>query len=194
MTASALPPERRRPRAAAPLETILDAIGGTPCVRLGRVAPAGGAVVFAKVESFNPGGSVKDRIAASMIEAAERDGRLAPGGLVVEATSGNTGIGLALVCAVKGYRLTLVMPDSTSIEHRQGAASGGSRLCGAFLRSAVGHRRHRSSARPPGAVFLQVSGGPEPEREERAAGARALKRSMRAHALAGSTPLVRRWR
>ncbi|HEX9287989.1 MAG TPA: pyridoxal-phosphate dependent enzyme, partial [Anaeromyxobacteraceae bacterium] len=128
MTASALPPERRRPRAAAPLETILDAIGGTPCVRLGRVAPAGGAAVFAKVESFNPGGSVKDRIAASMIEAAERDGRLAPGGLVVEATSGNTGIRLALVCAVKGYRLTLVMPDSTSIEHRQALEAHGAEI------------------------------------------------------------------
>jgi len=128
VTASALPTERRRPRAAAPLETILDAIGGTPCVRLGRVVPAGAAAVYAKLESFNPGGSVKDRIAASMIEAAAREGRLAPGGRVVEATSGNTGIGLALVCAVKGYRLTLVMPDSTSIEHRQALEAYGAEI------------------------------------------------------------------
>ncbi len=88
-------------------------------VRLRRVVPAGGARVYAKLESLEPGGSVKDRIAVSMIEAAERDGRLEPGQPLVEPTSGNTGIGLALACAVKGYPLTLVMPDSTSLEHRQ---------------------------------------------------------------------------
>ncbi len=106
-------------RAAPPLETILGAIGGTPVVRLQRVPPSGCAAIFAKLESFNPGGSVKDRIAVAMVEAAERDGRLAPGDAVVEPTSGNTGIALALTCAVKGYELTLVMPDSTSLEHRQ---------------------------------------------------------------------------
>jgi cysteine synthase A len=105
-------------RAGPPLESILEAIGGTPMVRLSRVAPAG-ATVYAKLESFNPGGSVKDRIAVSMLDAAERQGRLAPGGRVIEATSGNTGVGLALACAVQGFRLTLVMPDSTSLEHRQ---------------------------------------------------------------------------
>jgi cysteine synthase A len=106
-------------RAAPPVETILDAIGGTPLVRLRRVIPTGGAAVYAKLESMNPGGSVKDRIAVSMIEAAEREGRIDPGAYLVEPTSGNTGVALALACAVKGYRLTLVMPDSTSIEHRQ---------------------------------------------------------------------------
>jgi cysteine synthase A len=111
--------QRPRARAAPPIESILEAVGGTPAVRLRRVAGPGVAAVYAKLESFNPGGSVKDRIAVSMIEAAERDGRLAAGGRVVEPTSGNTGVGLALVCAVKGYRLTLVMPDSTSLEHRQ---------------------------------------------------------------------------
>jgi cysteine synthase A len=121
-------PDRRRPRAAPPLESILDAVGGTPVVRLRRVVSAGGAAVYAKLESFNPGGSVKDRIAVSMIEAAERSGRLRPGGRVVEATSGNTGLGLALVCAVKGYRLTLVLPDSTSIEHRQALEAYGAEL------------------------------------------------------------------
>ncbi len=109
----------RRPRAAPPVESILEAVGGTPVVRLRRVVPAGAAAVLAKLESFNPGGSVKDRIALAMIEAAEREGRLRPGGRVVEATTGNTGVGLALVCAVKGYRLTLVMPDSTALELRQ---------------------------------------------------------------------------
>jgi cysteine synthase A len=77
------------------------------------------AAVYAKLESFNPGGSVKDRIAVAMIAAAEREGRLAPGVRIVEPTSGNTGIALALACAVKGYRLTLVMPESTALEHRQ---------------------------------------------------------------------------
>lgn len=110
---------RPAPRNAPPLESILEAVGGTPLVRLRRVPPPGCAAVFAKLESFNPAGSVKDRIAVAMIEAAERDGRLAPGGLVVEPTSGNTGIGLALACAVRGYALALVMPDSTSLEHRQ---------------------------------------------------------------------------
>ena len=97
-------------------------------MRLGRLVPPGSAAVFAKLEAFNPGGSVKDRIALSMIEAAERDGRLAPGGRVVEPTSGNTGIGLALVCAVKGYPLTLVMPETTSLEHRQALEAYGAEL------------------------------------------------------------------
>jgi len=112
-------PSPSRPRAAPPLESILDAVGGTPVVRLRRLAPPGAAAVYAKLESFNPGGSVKDRIALSMVEAAEREGRLAPRSHIVEPTTGNTGVGLALVCAVKGYRLTLVMPDATTLEYRQ---------------------------------------------------------------------------
>jgi cysteine synthase A len=114
--------------AAPPIESILDAVGGTPLVRLRRVIAPAGAAVYAKLEALNPGGSVKDRIAASMIEAAERDGRLAPGAHLVEPTSGNTGVALALVCAVKGYRLTLVMPDSTSIEHRQAIEAYGAEV------------------------------------------------------------------
>jgi cysteine synthase A len=96
----------------------LDLIGNTPVVRLNRVPPEGGAEVWAKLELANLGGSVKDRICLSMIEAAERAGRLRPGDVVVEPTSGNTGIGLALVCAVKGYRLILTMPDTMSEERR----------------------------------------------------------------------------
>jgi cysteine synthase A len=117
-----------RPRAAPPLESILDAVGATPVVRLRRVIPAGAAAVYAKLESLEPGGSVKDRIALAMVEAAEQDGRLGPGGHLVEPTSGNTGVGLALVCAVKGYRLSLVMPDSTALEHRQVLESYGARI------------------------------------------------------------------
>jgi len=99
-------------------DTVLDLIGATPMVRLGRVVKEGWAEVVAKVESFNPAGSVKDRIALSMIEAAEREGRLKPGETIVEPTSGNTGIGLAMVAAVKGYRLIVTMPDDMSLARR----------------------------------------------------------------------------
>ncbi|HEU4381989.1 MAG TPA: cysteine synthase A [Anaeromyxobacteraceae bacterium] len=125
---AAPPSPSPRPGAAPPLESILDAIGGTPMVRLRTVAGPAGAAVYAKLESLNPGGSVKDRIAAAMVEAAERDGRLAPGCRIVEPTSGNTGIALALVCAVKGYPLTLVMPDSTALEHRQALEAYGAAI------------------------------------------------------------------
>jgi cysteine synthase A len=94
-------------------------VGRTPLVRLNRLAPAGGAAILAKLEYQNILGSVKDRIGVSMIAAAEAAGRLAPGGLVVEPTSGNTGIALAFVCAVKGYRLLLTMPESMSLERRR---------------------------------------------------------------------------
>ena len=97
-------------------ETILDLVGNTPMVRLHRLPPTGSAAVWAKLERFNPAGSVKDRIAKAMIEAAEEAGVLKPGGTIVEPTSGNTGIGLAMVAAVKGYRLILTMPDTVSAE------------------------------------------------------------------------------
>lgn len=100
------------------LDNVLSLIGDTPLVRLRRVVPEGAAAIWAKCEQLNPGGSVKDRIALAMIEAAERSGRLKPGDTVVEPTSGNTGIGLALVCARKGYKLVLAMPESMSLERR----------------------------------------------------------------------------
>ena len=96
-----------RPRTAG---SVLELIGATPLVRLKRVPKPGGATVLAKMESLNPGGSVKDRIALAMVEDAERRGVLKPGATLVEPTSGNTGIGLAMVCAVRGYRLLRTMP------------------------------------------------------------------------------------
>jgi cysteine synthase A len=110
--------------------TILDLIGSTPVVRLQRIPQLEGveAEVWAKLENLNPGGSVKDRICLSMVEAAERDGRLSPGGTIIEPTSGNTGIGLALVAAVKGYRLVLTMPDTMSEERRSLLLAYGARL------------------------------------------------------------------
>jgi cysteine synthase A len=99
-------------------DSVLDLVGGTPMVRLNRVVPAGSAEVLGKVESMNPAGSVKDRIALNMVEAAEREGRLKPGDTIVEPTSGNTGIGLAMVAAVKGYRLIVTMPEDMSLARR----------------------------------------------------------------------------
>jgi cysteine synthase A len=97
--------------------SILETIGATPHVRVNRLF--GDAEVWIKSERSNPGGSIKDRIALAMIEDAERSGKLKPGGTIIEPTSGNTGIGLALVAAVKGYKLVLVMPESMSVERRR---------------------------------------------------------------------------
>ncbi|HKX36085.1 MAG TPA: pyridoxal-phosphate dependent enzyme, partial [Rhizorhapis sp.] len=93
---------------------ILETIGNTPHIRVNRLF--GSAEVWVKSERANPGGSIKDRIALSMIDAAERSGQLKPGGTIIEPTSGNTGVGLAMVAAVKGYKLILVMPESMSLE------------------------------------------------------------------------------
>jgi cysteine synthase A len=109
-------------------DSPLDLITATPVVRLNRVVPDGAGEVWAKLEAFNPGGSVKDRICRAMVEAAERDGRLKPGATIIEPTSGNTGIGLALVCAVKGYRLILTMPDTMSEERRSLLAAYGAEM------------------------------------------------------------------
>jgi len=100
------------------VDSILQTIGNTPHVRMGRLF-GDSAQVWIKSERSNPGGSIKDRIALSMIEDAEKTGRLQPGGTIIEPTSGNTGVGLALVAAVKGYKLVLVMPDSMSVERRR---------------------------------------------------------------------------
>lgn len=107
---------------------VSEVIGQTPLVRLNKVPGAGCAEVMGKLEAKNPGGSVKDRIARAMIEAAERDGRLRPGGTIVEPTSGNTGIGLAMVAAARGYRLILVMPETMTVERRALLAAYGAEL------------------------------------------------------------------
>jgi cysteine synthase A len=101
-----------------PVESVLDLIGNTPMVRINKCPPESSAEIYAKVELFNPFGSVKDRICYSMIDAAEKEGKIKPGDTIIEPTSGNTGIGLAFVCASKGYKLILTMPETMSIERR----------------------------------------------------------------------------
>jgi cysteine synthase A len=110
------------------LNSILDTVGNTPMVRLNRIVPEGSATVYAKLETFNPMSSVKDRIAKAMIETAERKGLIRPGTTIIEPTSGNTGIGLAMVCAVKGYKLMLTMPETMSGERRKLLAAFGAEL------------------------------------------------------------------
>jgi len=109
-------------------EYVLKLIGNTPMVRIKTLTGPEDTTTYAKLEGYNPGGSVKDRIALSMIEAAEKDGRLKPGGTIVEPTSGNTGIGLAMVAAVKGYRLILTMPETMTVERRQMLKAFGAEL------------------------------------------------------------------
>ena len=137
---------------------ILERIGGTPLVEISRKTCKGGARVLAKVESFNPGGSVKDRVALAMVEAAEKDGRLAPGATIIEPTSGNTGVGLALVSAVKGYKMVLTMPETMSVERRRLAAAYGAKIVltpGAEgMKGAIAKAEELRDA-TPGAVILQ---------------------------------------
>ena len=109
-------------------KSILETLGRTPLVEISKKLNTTAAKVFAKVEAFNPGGSAKDRVAVSMIEAAEREGKLKPGATIIEPTSGNTGVGLALASAVKGYHLILVMPDTMSVERRRLAAAYGAEV------------------------------------------------------------------
>jgi cysteine synthase A len=110
------------------MDSILDTVGNTPVVRLNRIVPEGSATVYAKMEFFNPTWSVKDRIAKSMIEAAERKDLIDTDTTVIEPTSGNTGIGLGMVCAVKGYKLVLTMPETMTVERRKLLAAFGAQL------------------------------------------------------------------
>lgn len=112
-------PDQSTTRQPAIADSVLDLIGNTPLVRLSRIGEEGAAEILGKFEVFNPAGSVKDRIARSMVEDAEAAGRIKPGDTLVEPTSGNTGIGLAMVCATKGYHLVLTMPEDMSLERRR---------------------------------------------------------------------------
>lgn len=136
--------------------TILDTIGRTPLVRINRLFP--GYEVWSKLEKANPGASIKDRIALAMIEAAEADGSLKPGSTIIEPTSGNTGIGLAMVAAVKGYPITLVMPESMSIERRKIMAAYGANFDLTArekgMKGAI-ERAHELVAQTPGAWMPQ---------------------------------------
>ena len=139
-------------------KNILGKVGGTPLVEISSKLNKGGAKVRAKVEFCNPGGSVKDRIALSMVEAAEKDGILKPGATIIEPTSGNTGVGLALVSAVKGYHLILTMPETMSIERRKLAAAYGAEIVltpgAAGMKGAIAKANELRDA-TPGAVILQ---------------------------------------
>ena len=160
-------------------QSALDLIGSTPLVRLNRVVAAGAAALYGKVESRNPGGSVKDRIALAMVEAAERDGRLKPGSTIVEPTSGNTGIGLAVVAAVKGYKLVLTMPEDMSVERRKLLARfgaeimltpaiegmGGAIFAARELAEAKGYFMPRQFDNPANPEIHRVTTGPEIRRD-----------------------------
>jgi len=139
-------------------KNILERIGGTPLVEISNKVNKGQARVLAKVEFFNPGGSVKDRIAVAMVEAAEKSGVLKPGATIIEPTSGNTGVGLALVSAVRGYHLILTMPETMSIERRKLAAAYGAEIAltpGANgMKGAIAKANELRDA-TPGAVILQ---------------------------------------
>ena len=144
----------------------LAAIGNTPMVEL-RNLDTGPCRLFGKLEQFNPGGSVKDRIALGMVEAAERDGRLKPGGTIVEATSGNTGIGLALVAALKGYRMILVIPDKMSREKIQHGRALGAEVIVTRTDVPPGHplqyqtMADEIAARTPGALYIRQHYNPD---------------------------------
>ena len=139
-------------------ENILEEIGGSPLVAVSDKLNKGGARVLAKVEYFNPGGSVKDRIALAMIDAAEKSGALKPGATIIEPTSGNTGVGLALVSAVRGYHLILTMPETMSIERRKLAAAYGAEIVltpsAAGMKGAIARAEELRDS-TPGAVILQ---------------------------------------
>ena len=131
-------------------------VGNTPLVNLSSLAASGGATILGKYEATNPGGSVKDRIAVAIIDDAEKTGRLAPGGTIIEPTSGNTGVGLAMVAAERGYRMILVMPDTMSIERRKLAAAYGAEIVLTpgkdGMKGAVAHA-DELAAQTPGAII-----------------------------------------
>ena len=153
-------------------DDLLQLVGDTPLVRLYRVAPANGSQLYGKLEARNPTGSVKDRIGVSMIRAAEAAGQLKKGMTIVEPTSGNTGIALALAAAVLGYRLVLTMPESMSLERRQVMASYGAEIvltpAAEDMSGAIGKAEELKAADPEGVFILQqFSNSANPEAHRR---------------------------
>lgn len=148
-------------------ENITELVGNTPLVRINKINK-GKAEVVVKVEYFNPGGSVKDRIALAMIEAAEREGKLKPGGTLIEPTSGNTGVGLALIAAVRGYHLILTMPDTMSVERRKLAAAYGAELVLTpgkdGMKGAIAKANELHAATPNSLIPQQFENPANPER------------------------------
>jgi len=150
-------------------ESICETIGSTPLVRIRRLAQASGchAEILTKLEFFNPLASVKDRIALAMVEAAEQAGAISPGGTLIEATSGNTGIALAFVCAAKGYRLILTMPESMSVERRKMLQLLGAELeltpAEQGMRGAVERAQQLVDARPDAVMLQQFQNPANPE-------------------------------
>jgi cystathionine beta-synthase len=151
--------------------TVLDLVGGTPIVRLDRLSPPGGARIVAKLEYLNPGGSVKDRIGLAMIEAAERDGKLKPGGTIVEPTSGNTGVGLAIAAAGKGYRCIFVMPDKMSQEKISMLRAYGAEVV--ITPTAVDHDSPESYYSVSSRLAEEIPGGFKPDQYSNMANPRA---------------------
>ena len=155
-------------------KNILDRVGGTPLVEISPKLNKGAARVLAKVEYFNPGGSVKDRIALAMVEAAEKSGTLRPGATIIEPTSGNTGVGLAFVSAVRGYHLILTMPETMSVERRKLAAAYGAEIVltpgAAGMKGAIAKANELRDSTPGSAILQQFENPANPEVHYRTTG------------------------
>ncbi len=155
-------------------KNILEKVGATPLVEISGKLNKGGARVLAKVEFFNPGGSVKDRVALAMVEAAERNGTLKPGATIIEPTSGNTGVGLALVSAVRGYHLILTMPETMSIERRRLAAAYGAEIVltpgAAGMKGAIAKANELRDSTPGSVILQQFENPANPEAHYRTTG------------------------
>ena len=155
-------------------KNILDRVGGTPLVEISPKLNKGTARVLAKVEYFNPGGSVKDRIALAMVEAAEKSGTLKPGATIIEPTSGNTGVGLAFVSAVRGYHLILTMPETMSVERRKLAAAYGAEIVltpgAAGMKGAIAKANELRDSTPGSVILQQFENPANPEVHYRTTG------------------------
>ena len=155
-------------------KNILDKVGGTPLVEISPKLNKGAARVLAKVEYFNPGGSVKDRIALAMVEAAEKSGTLKPGATIIEPTSGNTGVGLAFVSAVRGYHLILTMPETMSVERRKLAAAYGAEIVltpgAAGMKGAIAKANELRDSTPGSVILQQFENPANPEIHYRTTG------------------------